>query len=52
LLQLVLAVGGRTLVYMELGDGKVEEKGRVQLEADIACLDVTPTGKGRGGLLD
>ncbi|EFN59838.1 hypothetical protein CHLNCDRAFT_29381 [Chlorella variabilis] len=43
--QLVAAVGGRTLVYLELGDGQIEEKGRVQLDADIACLDITPVGE-------
>ncbi|KAL4855081.1 DNA damage-binding protein 1 [Chlorella vulgaris] len=42
--QLVVAVGGRTLVYLELGEGSVTEKGRLQLEADIACLDITPSG--------
>ncbi|PSC68559.1 DNA damage-binding 1 [Micractinium conductrix] len=42
--QLVLAVGGRTLVYLELGEGEIVEKARVELESDIACLDVTPLG--------
>lgn len=42
--QAVLAVGGRTLVFLELGDGSIEEKGRLELEHDIACLDVTPVG--------
>lgn len=44
--QLVLAVGGRTLVYLELGEGEIVEKARVELESDIACLDVTPLGAG------
>lgn len=47
--QLVVAVGGRTLVYLELGEGSVTEKGRLQLEADIACLDITPSGAVAGG---
>lgn len=44
-MQAVLAVGGRTLVYLELGDGSIQEKGRLDLEHDIACLDVTPVGQ-------
>ncbi len=44
-MQAVLAVGGRTLVYLELGDGSIQEKGRLDLEHDIACLDVTPVGE-------
>jgi hypothetical protein len=47
-LQVVLAVGGRTLVYLELsGEGQIVEKGRLQLDSDIACLDITPVGKQR-----
>ena len=42
--QAVLAVGGHTLVYLELGDGSISEAGRLALDADIACLDVTPVG--------
>lgn len=43
---MVLAVGGRTLVYLELsGEGQIVEKGRLQLDSDIACLDITPVGK-------
>lgn len=38
-------MGGRTLVFLELGDGSIEEKGRLELEHDIACLDVTPVGE-------
>jgi len=41
----VLAVGGRTLVYLEVGEGELAEKGRLQLDADIACLDITPVGE-------
>ena len=45
-LQVVLAVGGRTLVYLELaGEGQIVEKGRLQLDSDIACLDITPVGE-------
>ncbi|KAL4429821.1 hypothetical protein ABPG77_010938 [Micractinium sp. CCAP 211/92] len=45
--QLVLAVGGRTLIYLELGDGEIVEKGRLTLDSDIACLDITPVGEGK-----
>lgn len=41
-------MGGRTLVFLELGDGSIEEKGRLELEHDIACLDVTPVGQSLG----
>lgn len=43
--QLVVAVGGATLVYLELGEGQISEKGRLQLDSDIACLDITPVGE-------
>lgn len=43
-LQVVLASGGGHLVYLELGEGAIREAGHAQLEAEIACLDVTPTG--------
>lgn len=32
-------------MYLELGDGEIVEKGRLQLDSDIACLDITPVGE-------
>lgn len=38
-------MGGATLVYLELGDGQIAERGRLQLDSDVACLDITPVGE-------
>ncbi|CAI5489016.1 unnamed protein product [Closterium sp. Naga37s-1] len=40
--QVLLATGGGTLVYVEVGEGTLTERTHVTLEHEIACLDVTP----------
>lgn len=42
--QVVLAVGGGRLVYLEVGDGALRETAAAELGADVACLDLTPVG--------
>lgn len=42
--QVVLASGGGHLVYLEVGEGALVEAAHRQLDAEIACLDVTPAG--------
>ena len=42
--QVVLASGGGHLVYLEVGEGALHEAGHAQLDAEIACLDITPAG--------
>eukprot|EP00958_Prasinococcus_capsulatus_P013243 scaffold1343_cov369-Prasinococcus_capsulatus_cf.AAC.10 len=39
--QLLLATGGGTLVYLEIGEAKVQEVKHVQLEFEISCLNIS-----------
>ncbi|GJP48061.1 hypothetical protein CLOM_g7334 [Closterium sp. NIES-68] len=39
--QVLLATGGGTLVYVEVGEKSLTEKAHVTLEHEIACLDVS-----------
>jgi DNA damage-binding protein 1 len=38
----LLAIGGGLLVYLEIGDGVLEERKQAQLEHEISCLDISP----------
>jgi DNA damage-binding protein 1 len=40
----LLATGGGNLVYIEIGEGRLEEVKHVQLEYEISCLDINPVG--------
>ncbi|KAK2438447.1 DNA damage-binding protein 1a [Trifolium repens] len=42
--QVLLATGGGHLVYLEIGDGIVQEVKHAQLEYEISCLDINPIG--------
>jgi len=42
--QVLLATGGGNLVYIEIGEGRLEEVKHVQLEYEISCLDINPVG--------
>lgn len=44
-LQVLLATGGKHLVYLEIGDGVLIEKKYVQLDFEISCLDINPIGE-------
>ncbi|KAL8033737.1 hypothetical protein ABFX02_13G178100 [Erythranthe guttata] len=44
LYQVLLAIGGGHLVYLEIGDGVLSEVKHIQLEYDISCLDINPIG--------
>ncbi|EYU19139.1 hypothetical protein MIMGU_mgv1a005247mg [Erythranthe guttata] len=44
LVQVLLAIGGGHLVYLEIGDGVLSEVKHIQLEYDISCLDINPIG--------
>ncbi|KAM5587538.1 hypothetical protein ABKV19_006127 [Rosa sericea] len=43
--QVLLATGGKHLVYLEIGDGVLIEKKYVQLDFEISCLDINPIGE-------
>ncbi len=40
--QVVVALGGGTLVYLELHGRALKETGRVTLEHEVACVNITP----------
>ncbi|KAL0699191.1 hypothetical protein Bca4012_055313 [Brassica carinata] len=42
--QVLLATGGGHLVYIEIGDGTLTEVKHAQLEYEVSCLDINPTG--------
>eukprot|EP00271_Cylindrocystis_brebissonii_P010251 TRINITY_DN26392_c0_g1_i1.p1 TRINITY_DN26392_c0_g1~~TRINITY_DN26392_c0_g1_i1.p1 ORF type:complete len:1092 (+),score=241.19 TRINITY_DN26392_c0_g1_i1:211-3486(+) len=44
--QVLLATGGGSLFYFEIGAGALEEKQSVKLEFEVACLDVSPLEEG------
>ncbi|CAD5163482.1 unnamed protein product [Musa acuminata subsp. malaccensis] len=41
----LLATGGGHLVYLEIGNGKLAEVKHVQLDYEISCLDINPSGE-------
>ncbi|KAF6166099.1 hypothetical protein GIB67_023809 [Kingdonia uniflora] len=43
--QVLLATGGGHLVYLEIGDGVLNEVKHVQLEYEVSCLDINPIGE-------
>ncbi|CAM8886889.1 unnamed protein product [Rhodiola kirilowii] len=43
--QVLVATGGGHLVYLEIGDGILNEVKHAQLEYDISCLDINPIGE-------
>lgn len=43
--QVLLATGGGHLVYLEIGNGKLAEVKHVQLDYEISCLDINPSGE-------
>lgn len=45
LLQVLLATGGGHLVYLEIGDGVLNEVKYAKLDYDISCLDINPIGE-------
>ncbi|KAF9437707.1 DNA damage-binding protein 1a [Entomortierella beljakovae] len=42
--QCLVAVGGKTLVYLNVGSGTVREAGRTTFENEIACVNVNSVG--------
>ena len=44
--QAVLAAGDGNLVYLEIGDGCLTERGHLKIDDQIACLDLSPIGAG------
>ena len=40
--QAVVATGEGNLVYLELGESGIEQKGHVKLDAEVACVDISP----------
>ncbi|ONI11113.1 hypothetical protein PRUPE_4G088300 [Prunus persica] len=45
LVQVLLATGGKHLVYLEIGDGVLTQKTHAQLDFEISCLDINPIGE-------
>ncbi|XP_065020291.1 DNA damage-binding protein 1-like [Musa acuminata AAA Group] len=43
--QVLLATGSGHLVYLEIGNGKLAEVKHVQLDYEISCLDINPSGE-------
>ncbi|GAB2241606.1 hypothetical protein Droror1_Dr00018381 [Drosera rotundifolia] len=43
--KILLATGGGHLVYLEVGDGVLNEAKHAQLEYEISCLDLNPIGE-------
>lgn len=43
--QVLLATGGGHLVYLEIGDGVLNEVKHAQLENEVSCLDINPIGE-------
>ncbi|CAN1823279.1 DNA damage-binding protein 1 [Linum perenne] len=43
--QVLLAIGGGKLVYLEIGVGTLTEINNTQLEYEISCLDINPIGE-------
>jgi hypothetical protein len=40
--QALLASGDGNLVYLEISEGDIHEKAHLKLDAEIACLDLSP----------
>ena len=47
--QVVLALGGGVLVYLECGNGSISEVARTTLPHEIACVDATPVSNAADG---
>eukprot|EP00891_Asterochloris_glomerata_P001303 jgi/Astpho2/1303/fgenesh1_pm.00024_%23_4_t len=43
--QVILGLGSGHLVYLEVGPGSIQQAGHLQLQAELACLDITPLGE-------
>lgn len=48
-LQIILATGEGNLVYLEVTEGQLLEKGHTKLSTDIACLAINPLEAGKVG---
>lgn len=46
-LQILLATGEGNLVYLEIAEGQIAEKGHLKLAADISCLSINPLDQGK-----
>ena len=44
-MQVLLGLGSGNLVYLEVGPGSIQQAGHLQLQAELACLDITPLGE-------
>ena len=44
-MQVILGLGSGNLVYLEVGPGSIQQAGHLQLQAELACLDITPLGE-------
>jgi DNA damage-binding protein 1 len=42
--QIVVATGENTITYLEVAEGIVIEKGQCKIDAEIACIDISPLG--------
>ncbi|KAJ1492463.1 hypothetical protein T484DRAFT_1771125 [Baffinella frigidus] len=46
-MQVVVATGKSTLIYLKVGGGTIEEVGKTTTAEEIACLSINPLGAGR-----
>jgi len=44
----IAVASARDVFYIEIEDGQLVEKSRKELEYEVACLDITPLGDGKG----
>jgi DNA damage-binding protein 1 len=45
--QVLLAIEGSHLVYLEIGDRSLREVKRLAIEFDVSCLNINPIGENR-----
>lgn len=43
-MQVVLATGESNLVYLDIAEGRIQHETRVQLSAEVSCVDISPLG--------
>ena len=41
-MQVLLATGEGNLVYLDVQEGKISRETRIQLSAEVSCVDISP----------
>lgn len=42
--QVIVATGGKHVVYLEVGDHTLVETAHIELTSEVSCLDISPIG--------